>query len=131
MDIAVVGAGVALTLDEKGICTHARVALGAVAPTPVLVADGAWLLPSFVARLSLPDTTVRSVHLHHADVAGVAHALSPRLEGRPLLDRHRLGNRRIWQAGEWLCEQARAHDLPVVESLPFDDLSDRARRAMH
>ena len=41
MDIAVVGVGVALTLDDKGICTHARVGLGAVAPTPLLVADGA------------------------------------------------------------------------------------------
>ena len=41
MDIAVVGAGVALTLDAKGVCTHARVALGAVAPTPLLVADAA------------------------------------------------------------------------------------------
>jgi carbon-monoxide dehydrogenase medium subunit len=41
MDIAVVGAGVALTLDNAGVCTHARVALGAVAPTPLLVADGA------------------------------------------------------------------------------------------
>ena len=39
MDIAVVGAGVALTLDESGICTTARVALGAVAPTALLVAD--------------------------------------------------------------------------------------------
>jgi carbon-monoxide dehydrogenase medium subunit len=39
MDIAVVGAGVALTLDDKGMCTHARVGLGAVAPTPLLVAD--------------------------------------------------------------------------------------------
>jgi len=39
MDIAVVGAGVSLTLDAKGICTHARVSLGAVAPTPLLVAD--------------------------------------------------------------------------------------------
>jgi carbon-monoxide dehydrogenase medium subunit len=37
MDIAVVGAGVALTLDGSGACTHARVALGAVAPTPLLV----------------------------------------------------------------------------------------------
>jgi aerobic carbon-monoxide dehydrogenase medium subunit len=33
--------GVALTLDEKGVCTHARVGLGAVAPTPLLVADSA------------------------------------------------------------------------------------------
>ena len=41
MDIAVVGVGVALTLDEKGVCTHARVGLGAVAPTPLLVEAGA------------------------------------------------------------------------------------------
>ena len=41
MDIAVVGVGVALTLDAAGVCTHARVGLGAVAPTPLLVADGA------------------------------------------------------------------------------------------
>ncbi|NIO42398.1 MAG: xanthine dehydrogenase family protein subunit M, partial [Burkholderiales bacterium] len=41
MDIAVVGAGVALALDANGICTHARVALGAVAPTPILVVDAA------------------------------------------------------------------------------------------
>ena len=41
MDIAVVGAGVALTLDEAGVCSHARLGLGAVAPTPLLVEDGA------------------------------------------------------------------------------------------
>ena len=41
MDIAVVGAGVNLTLDEKGICHQARVALGAVAPTVLLVEAGA------------------------------------------------------------------------------------------
>ena len=41
MDIAVVGAGVALTLDEADVCTHARLGLGAVAPTPLLVEDGA------------------------------------------------------------------------------------------
>ncbi len=37
MDIAVAGAAVSLTLDEAGICTHARVAIGAVAPTALLV----------------------------------------------------------------------------------------------
>jgi len=36
MDIAVVGVAVNLTLDSKGICKSARVALGAVAPTPIL-----------------------------------------------------------------------------------------------
>ena len=37
MDIAVVGAGVNLTLDGDGTCTAARVAVGAVAPTARLV----------------------------------------------------------------------------------------------
>ena len=37
MDIAVVGVGVNLTLDGSGTCTAARVSLGAVAPTPLLV----------------------------------------------------------------------------------------------
>jgi carbon-monoxide dehydrogenase medium subunit len=37
MDIAVVGAAVSLTLDKAGVCTAARVSLGAVAPTVLLV----------------------------------------------------------------------------------------------
>ena len=37
MDIAVVSAGINLTLDSKGVVTNARVALGAVAPTVILV----------------------------------------------------------------------------------------------
>ena len=37
MDIAVVGAGVSVTLDDDGCCTAARVAIGAVAPTALLV----------------------------------------------------------------------------------------------
>lgn len=39
MDIAVVGAGVNLSLDGAGVCTAARVALGAVAPTAILVPE--------------------------------------------------------------------------------------------
>ena len=41
MDIAVVGAGVNVTLDAAGVCTDARVVLGAVAPTAVLVPEAA------------------------------------------------------------------------------------------
>jgi carbon-monoxide dehydrogenase medium subunit len=41
MDIAVVGAGVSLTLDDAGVCTAARVALGAVAATQLVLEDGA------------------------------------------------------------------------------------------
>ena len=41
MDIAVVGVGVNVTLDQDGICTAARVAVGAVAPTVLLVKEAA------------------------------------------------------------------------------------------
>jgi carbon-monoxide dehydrogenase medium subunit len=43
MDIAVVGVGVSLTLKD-GVCTAARVGLGAVAPTVLLVEDAATAL---------------------------------------------------------------------------------------
>jgi carbon-monoxide dehydrogenase medium subunit len=41
MDIAVAGAGVSVTLDANGVCTAARVAIGAVAPTALVVPDAA------------------------------------------------------------------------------------------
>jgi carbon-monoxide dehydrogenase medium subunit len=44
MDIAVVGAGVSLTLDDAGVCKAARLALGAVAARPLLVPEGAGAL---------------------------------------------------------------------------------------
>ena len=44
MDIAVVGVGVCLTLDDKGICTHAKVSLGAVAERALVVPEAAQAL---------------------------------------------------------------------------------------
>ena len=41
MDIAVAGAGVSVTLNEDGQCTAARVSIGAVAPTALLVPEAA------------------------------------------------------------------------------------------
>lgn len=41
MDIAVAGAGVSITLDEDGVCSAARVSIGAVAPTALLVPEAA------------------------------------------------------------------------------------------
>ena len=54
MDIAVVGAAVNLTLDDAGVCAAARVALGAVAPTPLLVEEaGAVLVGTKVDEAAL------------------------------------------------------------------------------
>ena len=44
MDIAVVGVGVSLTLDDNGVCSAARVALGAVAARVLLVEEAAQAL---------------------------------------------------------------------------------------
>jgi carbon-monoxide dehydrogenase medium subunit len=54
MDIAVVGAGVALVIGADGVCTSARVALGAVAPTAILVPEaGAALVGTRVDEAAL------------------------------------------------------------------------------
>ena len=41
MDIAVVGVGIHMTLDAEGVCSDARVAVGAVAPTVLLIGESA------------------------------------------------------------------------------------------
>ena len=63
MDIAVAGAGVNLVLDAAGVITEANVALGAVAPTALLVADaGAALVGGKLEEASLAamETAVRA-----------------------------------------------------------------------
>ena len=64
MDIAVVGAGVSLTLDAEGRITSAGVALGAVAPTALRVTEAESLLigtrlePDVLERLAAAARTV-------------------------------------------------------------------------
>jgi carbon-monoxide dehydrogenase medium subunit len=54
MDIAVVGVGISLSLDAGGTCTVARVAVGAVAPTALLVKEaGAALIGTKVDDAAL------------------------------------------------------------------------------
>jgi CO/xanthine dehydrogenase FAD-binding subunit len=53
MDIAVAAAGVSLTLDGRDICTRARVAIGAVAPTALLVPEASDAVIG--SRLDLAD----------------------------------------------------------------------------
>lgn len=67
MDIAVAGAAVSLTLDESGVCTAARIAIGAVAPTALLVP---------AAAEALVGTAVDEAALQKAGAAASA-AASP------------------------------------------------------
>lgn len=63
MDIAVVGCAVNVSLDAHGVCTAARVSLGAVAPTALLVADAAAALVGHTldaATLAALDAAARA-----------------------------------------------------------------------
>jgi len=57
MDIAVVGCGINVTVEGAGVCIDARVALGAVAPTAVLVPEAAKAL---IGR-RLDDAALRAI----------------------------------------------------------------------
>jgi aerobic carbon-monoxide dehydrogenase medium subunit len=83
MDIAVVGCGLCLTLDAAGICTAARVSLGAVAARPLLVAE---------AANALIGTTVDDGALRKLDAAAQAAC-------RPIDDKRGTKEYRIKVAG--------------------------------
>ncbi len=79
MDIAVAGCGVALTLDAQGICTAARVGIGAVAPKALLVS---------AAAKALIGTRVDDAALNAAGAACTA-ASSPISDRRGTVDYRR------------------------------------------
>jgi carbon-monoxide dehydrogenase medium subunit len=61
MDIAVAGAGVSITVDASGACTAARVAIGAVAPTALLVEAAAQALVGSQLDQTAIDAAVAAV----------------------------------------------------------------------
>ena len=86
MDIAVVGAGVCLTLDSGGKCTAARVSLGAVTPRPLLVAPAAAASTSgpgsvAVARSVTSSTSPSASRKPYASSCAAWKASRPRFHG--------------------------------------------------
>ncbi len=79
MDIAVVGAGVSVTLDGAGRCTAARVSLGAVAPTAIRVPE---------AEAALVGSSLDEAALEAAAAASSA-AASPLSDKRGTADYRR------------------------------------------
>ncbi len=61
MDIAVAGAAVSISLDDSGTCTAARVAIGAVAPTALLVGAAAEALVGSQLDQAAIDAAVAAV----------------------------------------------------------------------
>ncbi|MEM7274806.1 MAG: FAD binding domain-containing protein [Actinomycetota bacterium] len=72
MDIAVVGAGARVTIDADGVCTAASVALGAVAPTAVVVDAAATALVGATVTDRAPGAFGDEVLTAVADAASAA-----------------------------------------------------------
>ena len=83
MDIAVAGAGVSITVDGSGTCTAARVAIGAVAPTALLVEE---------AGSALVGTTLN-------ETAIAAAAAAARAAAKPISDKRGTAEYRIHVVG--------------------------------
>ena len=83
MDIAVVGCGISVTLDAGGTCTAARVSLGAVAPTVLLVQAAAdALIGHKLDDATLAETGRRRAGRVQADRRQARHHRLPHQGGR-------------------------------------------------
>jgi carbon-monoxide dehydrogenase medium subunit len=101
MDIAVAGAAVSVTLDRAGTCTAARVAIGAVAPTALLVP---------AAADPLVGTTVDEQALARAaDAARAAARPIDDKRGTAAYRRHVVGVL-VMRAGRTAAERARGNE---------------------
>ena len=93
---------------------------------PIVVADGAWLLPEFVSGLELAEVDIASVFLHESDRGQLERAMSSRRGVAMVAPWHAKSVRLAWLYGSWLADQARAASLPVVASRPYETAPDRA-----
>ena len=93
---------------------------------PIVVADGAWLLPDFVNCLELADVDMASVFLHESDRMQLERAMSCRRDVVMVAPWHADSVRLAWLYGNWLANQARAASLPVIASRAYETAPDRA-----
>lgn len=95
-----------------------------------VVADGAWLLPEFMANLRLDGVTVRAAILHEADPADVRAAMDSRRAVNVVAPWHERSALASWAYGNWLAEEARRVGIPVVAAQPRESLVARLRAAL-
>ena len=92
---------------------------------PVLVADGAWLLPEFVQRLRLPGVDVDAVFLIEDDQVQLTRAISSRRHLEQAAPWHADSVQLAWSYGQWLADDAHAAGLAVVAARPYETVLER------
>ena len=92
-----------------------------------VVADGAWLLPEFVASLAIPEMEVRTraVFIHEADATEVKNTMRRR-RGLPVTASWQRGGAAAWALhGDWLAAEAKRFGIPAVSARPRETLTAR------
>lgn len=95
-----------------------------------LVADGAWLLPEFMAGLCIEDVEVRGAILHEMDPAEVRAAMDSRRGMKMVAPWHERSARTSWAYGQWLAGEAGRRHIPVVAARPRASLPERLSDAL-
>jgi 2-phosphoglycerate kinase len=96
----------------------------------VVVVDGAWLLPEWVAAFASPGVTVRGVFIHEAEAREITLAMKQRKGVTETLPFQKANAAAAWIRGNALAEEARRVGLPVVEARPRATLLARVRGAV-
>jgi 2-phosphoglycerate kinase len=96
-----------------------------------VVADGAWLLPAYMAGLELENTAVAGAILHEPDRDEVKAAMaSRRTKARMVAPWHDLSATVSWQFGNRMAQEAAPLGIPVVAARPRDTLVSRLKLAL-
>ena len=90
-----------------------------------LVADGAWLLPEFMAGLRLDDVEVRGAVLYEPELAEVRAAMDSRRAMKMVAPWHERSARASWAYGQWLAGEAERFHIPVVAARSRAGLLER------
>jgi 2-phosphoglycerate kinase len=96
----------------------------------MVVADGAWLLPDFMANLQLPDAVIRSVVVHEPGAAEVRQAMDSRRPAPSTMPWQELSAEVSWRYGNWLQEESDRVGIPVVAARPRGGLIARVGIAL-
>lgn len=95
-----------------------------------VLADGAWILPEWSARLELDGVDVRPIFLHEPDAGHLRTAMASRRSMPMAAPWHDRSARLARLFGDTVAREASRLGLPLVESRPYDSLVDRAFAAV-
>jgi 2-phosphoglycerate kinase len=95
-----------------------------------VIADGAWLLPEFMAGLQLPETTIRAAIIYEPEAAEVKRAMRSRSSTAATSPWQAALAEMSWLYGNWLEAKSARFGIPVVAARPRGSLVHRVATSL-